>query len=223
MSDDKPTTYEEGMFDHMKVEKQKPTMPYEDCFQQGMGTEQMAPLLYSLVRFLRPQRILEIGLGYTTPFLVKGLENNEQIHIDGNADMEYFRQPYDPNLIRIDDMRDKESSASQAALKFKDNKYVTVIESLFQGKAKEIKDKFGMIDFAWFDCGGHEEYGQFLKEYLPICSGYVLFHYTYYRGKPNPNYTEIETYVSNEEWERVDMIEPHKYRQGSFTMIKRRT
>ena len=24
MSDDKPTTYEEGMFDHMKVEKQKP-------------------------------------------------------------------------------------------------------------------------------------------------------------------------------------------------------
>ena len=52
MSDDKPTTYEEGMFDHMKVEKQKPTMPYEDCFQQGMGTEQMAPLLYSLVRFL---------------------------------------------------------------------------------------------------------------------------------------------------------------------------
>ena len=58
MSDDKPTTFEEGMFDHMKVEKQKPTMPYEDCFQQGMGTEQMAPLLYSLVRFLRPQRIL---------------------------------------------------------------------------------------------------------------------------------------------------------------------
>ena len=76
---------------------------------------------------------------------------------------------------------------------------------------------------AWFDCGGHKEYGEFLKEYLPICSGYVLLHYTYYRGKPNPNYTEIETYVSNEEWERIDMIEPHKYRQGSFTMIKRRT
>ena len=123
---------------------------------------------------------------------------------------------------RKDDMSDKESSASQSAMKFKDNKFVTVIESLFQGKAQEIKDKFGMIDFAWFDCGGHKEYGEFLKEYLPICSGYVLLHYTYYRGKPNPNFTEIETYILNEEWERIDMIEPHKYRQGSFTMIKRR-
>jgi hypothetical protein len=69
------------------------------------------------------------------------------------------------------------------------------------------------------ECWG-ASYGK--GEYLPICSGYVLLHYTYYRGKPNPNFTEIETYISNEEWERIDMIEPHKYRQGSFTMIKRR-
>ena len=40
MSDDKPTIYEEGMFDHVKVDNDKPTMPYADCFQQGMGTEQ---------------------------------------------------------------------------------------------------------------------------------------------------------------------------------------
>ena len=222
MMSDKPIKFEEQMFDHVKVDKNKPTMPFEDCFQQGMGTEQMAPLLYSLIRFVRPQRILEIGLGYTTPWLVKGLEDNEGVHIDGNADMEYFGKPYDPKIICIDDMSDKESSASQAALKYKDNKYVNVIESLFQGKSQEIKEKFGMIDFAWFDCGGHEEYEQFLKEYLPICSGYVLLHFTYYRGKPNPNYDVIKTYISNEEWERIDMIEPHKYRQGSFTMVKRR-
>ena len=220
---DEPIKFEEHMFDQIKMNTDKPSMPFEDCFQQGMGTEHMAPLLYSLIRFVRPQRILEIGLGYTTPFLIKGLEGNEQIHIDSNADMKYFKQPYDPKIICIDDMSDKVSSASQSALKYKDNKYVTVIESLFQGKAQEIKDKFGMIDFAWFDCGGHKEYAEFLKEYLPICSGYVLFHYTYHNGKPNPNYTEIETYVSNEEWERIDLIEPHKYRQGSFTMIKRRT
>ena len=213
---------ESFIFDRIDVKGEKPKKPFDECFQEGMGTELMAPLLYSLVRFVRPQTILEIGLGYTTPWLAKGIEDNGEIHLDGNADMNYFKKPYNPQMICIDDMSDKESSASQAAMKFKDNKYVTVIESLFQGKAQEIKDKFGMIDFAWFDCGGHKEYGEFLKEYLPICSGYVLLHYTYYRGKPNPNYTEIETYVSNEEWERIDMIEPHKYRQGSFTMIKRR-
>lgn len=211
------------MSDQIIMNTEKPSMLFEDCFQEGMGTEQMAPLLYSLVRFLRPQRILEIGLGYTTPFLIKGLEHNEQIQIDGNADMEYFEKPYDPRIICIDDMSNKESSASQAALKFKDNKYVTVIESTFQGKAKEIKNKFGMIDFAWFDCGSYTEYGQFLLEYLPICSSYVIFHYTYTDSKPNPNSKAIDLFVPLSDWERVDMIEPHKFRQGSFSMIRRRT
>jgi predicted O-methyltransferase YrrM len=96
---DEPTKFEERMFDQIKVDEDKPPMPYEDCFQQGMGTELMAPLLYSLIRFVRPQRILEIGLGYTTPWLIKGLEDNEQIHIDGNADMDYFGKPYDPKII----------------------------------------------------------------------------------------------------------------------------
>jgi len=219
---DEPIKFEERMFDQIKVDEDKPSMPFEDCFQEGMGTEQLAPLLYSLIRFLRPQRILEIGLGYTTPFLVEGLENNEQLHIDCNADIEYLKQPYNPKIICIDDMSDKVSSASQAALKYKNNKYVTVIESFFQGKAQDIKDKFGMIDFAWFDCGGTKEYGEFIKEYLPICSGYVLFHYTYYKGKPNHNFTEIKNYISSEHWEQINMIEPHKYRQGSFTMIKRK-
>ena len=40
------------------------------------GTEAMAPLLHSLVRFHRPQTIVEIGYGYTTPFLAQGLADN---------------------------------------------------------------------------------------------------------------------------------------------------
>ena len=53
----------------------------------------MAPLLYSLVRFVRPQTILEIGLAYPTPWLAKGIEDNGEIHLDGNADMNYFKKP----------------------------------------------------------------------------------------------------------------------------------
>lgn len=41
-----------------------------------MGTESMAPLLYSLVRLLRPATLLEVGVGYTTPFLLKALADN---------------------------------------------------------------------------------------------------------------------------------------------------
>jgi predicted O-methyltransferase YrrM len=40
------------------------------------GTEQLAPLLYYLLRGTRPRRVLEIGMGYTTPFLARALADN---------------------------------------------------------------------------------------------------------------------------------------------------
>jgi predicted O-methyltransferase YrrM len=41
-----------------------------------MGTELMAPLLYSLVRSARPRSVLEVGMGYTTPYLARALADN---------------------------------------------------------------------------------------------------------------------------------------------------
>jgi hypothetical protein len=41
-----------------------------------MGTETMAPLLYNLMRFLRPKVVVEGGMGYTTPFFAEALRDN---------------------------------------------------------------------------------------------------------------------------------------------------
>ncbi len=41
----------------------------EPLYFSGMGTEHVAPLLYTLARMTRPRSVLEVGLGYTTPFL----------------------------------------------------------------------------------------------------------------------------------------------------------
>lgn len=43
-----------------------------------MGCENMGPLLYSLVRFVKPSRSLEIGAGYTSAFLLQALEDNQR-------------------------------------------------------------------------------------------------------------------------------------------------
>jgi len=43
-----------------------------------MGTEEVAPLLYHLVRFCRPRRLLEVGMGYTTPFIARALQDNRR-------------------------------------------------------------------------------------------------------------------------------------------------
>ena len=39
----------------------------------GAGTEVVAPLLGMLIQLLRPERVLEVGMGYTTPFLAAAL------------------------------------------------------------------------------------------------------------------------------------------------------
>jgi predicted O-methyltransferase YrrM len=43
----------------------------------GMGTDVVAPLLSHLVHLVRPRRVLEVGMGYTTPFLAKALAEIE--------------------------------------------------------------------------------------------------------------------------------------------------
>lgn len=40
------------------------------------GAENLGPMLYSLVRFTKPARVLEVGAGYTSMFLLQALEDN---------------------------------------------------------------------------------------------------------------------------------------------------
>ena len=40
------------------------------------GAENLGPMLYSLVRFAKPARVLEVGAGYTSVFLLQALADN---------------------------------------------------------------------------------------------------------------------------------------------------
>ncbi|CAJ1378339.1 unnamed protein product [Effrenium voratum] len=45
-------------------------------YSTHMGCENMGPLLYSLLRFVKPSHCLEVGAGYTSAFLLQALEDN---------------------------------------------------------------------------------------------------------------------------------------------------
>jgi predicted O-methyltransferase YrrM len=105
-----------------------------------MGTEVVAPLLAQLVSFLRPQRVLEIGMGYTTPFLAaaldqvrrqvehesQGLARKSRTFLARGAELddawlcteppllnpEFYLEPYRPRLVAVDDLSIAGSSAS---------------------------------------------------------------------------------------------------------------
>lgn len=47
-------------------------------YNPHMGVENAGPLLYSFVRFVKSRRIVEIGAGYTTLYLLQALKDNEE-------------------------------------------------------------------------------------------------------------------------------------------------
>ena len=196
-------------------------MEYEDHYRSKLGTESVAPLLRSLIRMVRPQRVLEIGAGYTTPFLLEGLEKNEKLFDDysGCINEEYakdHKENYDPKFVIIDDI-----SFGEFKKDFNiDSKYVEFIEGKFQGKSQKLFDTYGPFDFVWYDCGVPEDYRDFMFEYWDICSQYVIFHYTYSFQKPNP-FLEIVMGHATGNPQRIDILEPHKNHQGSITILKK--
>ena len=202
-------------------------MEYKEYFRAGMGTESVAPFLRSFIQMVRPNRILEVGAGYTTPFLLEGLELNNEIINEGNLDQKYVewhKKHYDPKLVVVDDM-----SLGKFKKDFNiDSKYIEFVQGDFKDKSQELFEKYGEFDFVWFDCGGPKEYGTFMREYWDICSEYVIFHYTYHQGKPVASLGVLMQHITGHEQlmgssnvHRMDIIEPHKVRQGSITMFKK--
>jgi hypothetical protein len=100
------------------------------------------------------------------------------------------------------------------------SKFVDFVEGKFQGKAEQLFNKYGSFDFVWYDCGGTPEYKIFMNEYWKICSDYVLFHFTYYDGKPNANLSVVLSEMTGIPF-RLDIVEPHKTRQGSVTILRK--
>jgi len=196
-------------------------MEHENHFRRGMGTENVGSLLRTLVQMVRPQRILEVGAGYTTPFLLDGLKANEELFDEGNLDPSYKKwheTNNDPRLVIID----------TDPLPQLDSKYVEHIQGKFQGRSQELFEKYGEFDMIWFDCGAAQEYQDFLTEYWDICSHYMIFHYTFFQRKPTTNIDIISGAIDG--WtrlmgssnvQRIDILEPHKAGQGSITMLKK--
>jgi len=197
------------------------SVEYANLYRKGMGTENVGGFLRSMALMLRPKRILEIGAGYTTPFLLEALVNGERIFDDGNLKESYFENyTYDPKLVVIDDMSLGELSDKPGMKDIISSKYVDFIHGKFEEKAGILFEKYGNFDFVWFDCGGPQEYKTFIDQYWNICSGYIFFHFTYTDGSPNAFHKVI---LDNVKGKPVifDIVEPHKKRQGSITMVNK--
>ncbi len=195
---------------------------YSTFYRPGMGTENLGGFLRSMVMMLRPKRILEIGAGYTTPFLLEGLINNERVFDDGNLMESYFQDySYEAKLVVIDNLSQGELTKIAGMENIISSPYTEFIEGDFQGKSKVLFKKYGNFDFVWFDCGAADEYLSFFQEFWEYCSDYIFFHNTYSEGRPNNLHKIIQDKVKGNP-AIFDIVEQHKKRQGSITMVNKK-
>ncbi len=230
----------------------------EPLYYPGMGTEHVALLLYSLIRMTRPRSVLEVGLGYTTPFIVQALVDNvgefeADRHLLANAGEdderrlvlaeEYHQRDYAPSHHAIDDFSDEDSSGKAAlevirALHLES--VVRIHQGDFRGRSLEMGQSAFPLDLVWFDCGGLVEYVDFIEEYWRLINpdhGMLLLHFTYSELSfvrdgvqdvklicgPVANEVKRQQMKAgvNATFEVLSLVEPHKRRQGSVTMVRK--
>lgn len=220
----------------------------EELRSPRMGTELVAPLLYALVRSVRPASVLEVGAGYTTAFLARALADNaaddarerEELAVGegGLLRAAYFQRPPRPPRLRSVDL--DEASAIRAVLaRLELDGFAGIHRGDFRGFAAALPEDARPIDFAWFDCGGPREYVEFLAECWPLLApgGLLAFHHTYWempfvdRGQCTSEL--VAGSVVNElkrqmlragvhcDFEVLSAVEPHKSRQGSLTLLRK--
>lgn len=205
-----------------------------------MCTDSTAPLLYWLVRTLRPQRVLEVGMGYTTPFLAKALWDNKEAYeaekallgtpeaaeVQPLAHAAYYDEPYEPRLVCIDRMTDSASSAPRAWKVLEELELTgvcEVIEGDLRGSSGKVRDAVGLLDFAWIDTW---DTLAFVREYWDLidpAGGAFAAHYlmTYPEGRAVLRYLESLRARDDGRLEMLSLREPHRFGQNSTTLIRR--
>src|SRR4051794_20880484 len=233
-----------------------------------MGTELVAPLLYSLARSIRAENVLEVGAGTTTPWLVRALHDNrldvarERDALSAKADRydpgwmttagasaadtgavldwlladpplvnpQYHDRPYRPRLVSVDDGSSPYAAAEAAWRGIRDTGLGELLDERvtdFRAEAGRLAADRARFDLAWFDCGGHREYRDFLDLYWNLVrpdGGLIVLHYTL----TVPSHEQVVTDLvaargngSHGDFEVLSLLEPHKLMQNSCTMIRR--
>lgn len=162
----------------------------------GMGTENSAILISSLIRMARPTTVVEIGAGDSTIMIAQALQKARQDWqydkdlLDDSTwqersallDPTGIPDSYQPKLITIDDFTAEGSSADEAWKTLKnhniDGNLVTFVKNNFHSLDEATIASWGAIDIAWIDAGTPADDVRFvaaLWEQIPP-GGYLCLH-----------------------------------------------
>jgi len=221
-------------------------------YEMHMGVENMGPLLYSLVRFTKPKRVLEVGAGYTSLFILQALKDNDneiqnyikleklgKCNVEGWPYCEYgYLDKYgNPGVLDcIDNMAHEFTTADKVLDSAKElglSQYLRFqVEDAFEfhNKLSVDDEKEIPVDFAWVDFGAGPRLHEFFENYWDKISGhggFILVHSTCTNNRTKTWLNEMKKIIHevNSKYggtEYLSLWEPHKYFQNSVTIFQKR-
>lgn len=184
-----------------------------------MGTKHVAYLLYSMIRMSKPTNILEIGIGYTTPFILQAMRENYNdiiqiknsiksglidYNIMKNLKLAYYNSDYKCVYTGVDNMSHKNCEVVVDYIKKQ-----TDIEHILHLDNYNTLPRDTLYDFIWMDCGDYNDYINLLENFTTVFSNgaLILLHNTLNTPLHNlPKFLEI--------------VEPDNINQNSISIIK---
>ena len=224
------------------------TAEFQKCIERlsssSMGTEHMGLFLYALIKFTRPHRVLEVGSGLTTIYILAALQEISQLEktefankkSNYNPDFrndDYYRMQHPKFCLHtFDNFKHPKTSAThiQEVAKELGLKHLLKFSNTeYQNIQKVLNKDEQIFDMIWCDVGGLINFSTQRNLLLPLLQnrtdGYMIFHSTLsnIHGLALLNQLKLDILSGKlPDLELMLFFDLHKHRQNSCTVLPKR-
>ncbi|CAJ1945084.1 unnamed protein product [Cylindrotheca closterium] len=216
-------------------------------YNPHMGVENLGPLLYSFLRFTKKRRIVEIGAGYTSLWILQAIkENDDELRrikaLEDEGRCRLLDYPWtvpsaiqnleneSPLLLCIDNCEHQKETATGASAVANALGLDPYFEFM-KGDAFDLELESNSVDVLWCDFGVGSRMSEFAtsawKSIRP--GGFFLCHSTLTNENTRQWLEAIRarssqevTGIPPEEYIELSLLEPHKSFQNSISIIQKR-
>ena len=212
-------------------------------YNPHMGVENIGPFLYSFVRFTKVSKIVEIGAGYTSLWILQALKDNEnelerikKLERQGKCRLLDYpwtviqQQDSPSSLLCIDNCLHQKETATGAAAVARTLGLDSYMEFI-RGDAFELNLDNESVDLLWCDFGVGSRMREFVaKVWSSIRPGGILLCHSTLTNQRTREWLEAararkglaETGMPPNEYVEVSLLEPHKQFQNSVSIFQKR-
>lgn len=216
-------------------------------YNPHMGVENAGPFLYSFLRFTKRRRVVEIGAGYTSLWILQALkDNDDELQrarelqsrgvcrlLDISWTIEEFVDDFDAlpaSLLCVDNCLHQKETATGASAVARALGLDTYMEFL-KADAFDLDLEKDSVDVLWCDFGVGSRIKDFVVKAWPSIApgGFLICHSTLTnlrtrewieaaRSKAGVEATGLEP----DEYSEMSFLEPHKRCQNSISIFQKR-